>query len=212
MKKKKRNKFSIEEKEKIVRSVLENNASYSSVARKNQTNHRLISLWVDSYKANKPNQKWATDVTEFSLFGTKSYLSPIIDLYNGEIVSYNITYRPTLDLVMDMIEYAFEKIPDDTNLILHSDQGWHYQHNNYRHKLKSKGIRQSMSRKGNCLDNAIIENFFGLLKSELLYLQEFKSMEHFHHEVKVCINYYNNKRIKASLNGLSSVFYRTQSI
>ena len=163
------------------------------------------------FKANKPNQKWATDVTEFSLFGTKSYLSPIIDLYNGEIISYNITYRPTLDLVMDMIEDAFEKIPDNTNLILHSDQGWHYQHNNYRYKLKSKGIRQSMSRKGNCLDNAVIENFFGLLKSELLYLQEFKSMEHFHHEVKMYINYYNNKRIKSSLNGLSPVKYRTQS-
>ena len=164
------------------------------------------------FKADKPNQKWATDVTEFSIFGTKSYLSPIIDLYNGEIISYNITYRPTLDLVMDMIENAFKKIPDDTNLILHSDQGWHYQHNNYRHKLKSKGIRQSMSRKGNCLDNAVIENFFGLLKSELLYLQEFKSMEHFHHEVKTYINYYNNNRIKSSLNGLSPVKYRTQSI
>ena len=164
------------------------------------------------FKTNKPNQKWATDVTEFSLFGIKSYLSPIIDLYNGEIISYNITYRPTLDLVMGMIETAFEKIPDDTNLILHSDQGWHYQHNNYSCKLKRKGIRQSMSRKGNCLDNAVIENFFGLLKSELLYLQEFKSMEHFHHEVKMYINYYNNKRIKSSLNGLSPVKYRTQSI
>jgi putative transposase len=163
------------------------------------------------FKAVKPNQKWATDVTEFSLFGTKSYLSPIIDLYNGEIISYNITYRPTLDLVMDMVDTAFEKIPDNTNLILHSDQGWHYQHTNYRHKLNHKGIRQSMSRKGNCLDNAVIENFFGLLKSELLYLQEFKSMEHFHQEVKEYIDYYNNKRIKSNLNGLSPVKYRTQS-
>ena len=165
-----------------------------------------------NFHAEKPNQKWATDVTEFSLFGIKSYLSPIIDLYNGEIISYNITYRPTLDLVMDMIEDAFEKIPDNTNLILHSDQGWHYQHNNYRYKLKSKGIRQSMSRKGNCLDNAVIENFFGLLKSELLYLQKFNSMEHFHQEVKEYINYYNYQRIKTNLNGLSPVAYRTQSI
>ncbi len=163
------------------------------------------------FKAVKPNQKWATDVTEFSLFGTKSYLSPIIDLFNGEIISYNITYRPTLDLVMDMVDTAFEKIPDNTNLILHSDQGWHYQHTNYRHKLNHKGIRQSMSRKGNCLDNAVIENFFGLLKSELLYLQEFKSMKHFHQEVKEYIDYYNNKRIKSNLNGLSPVKYRTQS-
>jgi transposase InsO family protein len=164
------------------------------------------------FKASKPNQKWATDVTEFSLFGTKSYLSPIIDLYNGEIVSYNITYRPTLDLVMDMVDSAFETIPNNTNLILHSDQGWHYQHPNYRKKLKNKGVNQSMSRKGNCLDNAVIENFFGLLKSELLYLQDFNSMEHFHLEVRDYIEYYNTRRIKSNLKGLSPVQYRTQSI
>ena len=83
------------------------------------------------FKANKPNQKWATDVTEFSLMGKKSYLSPIIDLYNGEIVSFNITYRPTLDLVIDMVDTALDNIQDNTELILHSDQGWHYQHPNY---------------------------------------------------------------------------------
>ena len=165
-----------------------------------------------NFEAVKPNQKWATDVTEFSLFGTKSYLSPIIDLYNGEIISYNITYRPTLDLVIDMVDAAFEKISDNTNLILHSDQGWHYQHTNYRYRLKQKGIRQSMSRKGNCLDNAVIENFFGLLKSELLYLQKFNSIEHFKIELEEYISYYNNKRIKSKLNGLSPVKYRTQSI
>jgi len=164
------------------------------------------------FKANKPNQKWATDVTEFSLFGMKSYLSPIIDLYNGEIVSYNITYRPTLDLVIDMVDAALDNIDDNTNLILHSDQGWHYQHPNYRKRLKKKRVQQSMSRKGNCLDNAVIENFFGLLKSELLYLQEFNSMEHFHQQVKEYIDYYNNDRIKVNLKGMSPVKYRTHSI
>lgn len=164
------------------------------------------------FQAIKPNQKWATDITEFSLFGLKSYLSPIIDLYNGEIISYNITCRPTLDLVMDMINGAFEKIPDNPDLVLHSDQGWHYQHANYRHRLKKKGIQQSMSRKGNCLDNAVIENFFGLLKSELLYLQKFNSIEHFHQEVKEYIDYYNTKRIKLNLKGMSPVDYRTHSM
>ncbi len=163
------------------------------------------------FKANKPNQKWATDVTEFSLFGKKSYLSPIIDLYNGEIISYNITYRPTLDLVIDMIDSAFDNIQDITNLILHSDQGWHYQHPNYQKRLKKKGVLQSMSRKGNCLDNAVIENFFGILKSELLYLQKFQSLEHFHQEVRKYIDYYNNNRIKAGLKGMSPVKYRTHS-
>ena len=165
-----------------------------------------------NFNATKPNQKWATDVTEFSLFGKKSYLSPIIDLYNGEIVSYNITYRTTLDLVIDMVDTAFDKINDNTNLILHSDQGWHYQHPNYQKRLKKKGVQQSMSRKGNCLDNAVIENFFGLLKSELLYLQEFNSIEQFHQEVKEYIDYYNNDRIKANLKGMSPVKYRTHSI
>ena len=163
-----------------------------------------------NFKADKPNQKWVTDVTEFSLFGKKCYLSPIMDLYNREIVSYNITYRPTLDLVMNMVEKAFTILPSDTNLTLHSDQGWHYQHATYRDKLQKKGIKQSMSRKGNCLDNAVIENFFGLLKSELLYLKEFSSMQHFLKELKEYIYYYNNIRIKTHLNGLSPVKYRTQ--
>jgi transposase InsO family protein len=163
------------------------------------------------FKADKPYKKWVTDVTEFSLFGTKCYLSPIMDLYNREIISYNITYRPTLDLVMDMVDKAFAILPTNTNLTLHSDQGWHYQHRSYRYKLEQKGIRQSMSRKGNCLDNSVIENFFGLMKSELLYLQKFNSMEHFLEELEVYIDYYNNIRIKKSLNGLSPVQYRTQS-
>ena len=129
------------------------------------------------FHAEKPNQKWATDVTEFSLFGEKLYLSPILDLHSSDLVSYTISERPVLSMVTSMLDKAFEKIPDGTNLILHSDQGRQYQHRQYQRMLREKGIRQSMSRKGNCLDNAVIENFFGLLKSELLYLQEFRSME-----------------------------------
>ena len=98
-----------------------------------------------------------------------------------------------------MLEQAFRELPDNTGLILHSDQGWHYQHKQYQRMLQKKGIRQSMSRKGNCLDNAVIENFFGLLKTELLYLQEFESMDHFKHELIEYLDYYNNRRIKAKL-------------
>ena len=112
---------------------------------------------------------------------------------------------------MDMLDQAFEKIPDNTNLIFHSDQGWQYQHKQYQMRLKQKGIRQSMSRKGNCLDNSIMENFFGLLKSELLYLREFESMDEFKIELIKYIDYYNNKRIKSKLKGLSPVQYRLQS-
>ena len=131
------------------------------------------------FRAEKPNQKWVTDVTEFSLFGEKLYLSPILDLHSSDLVSYTISDRPVLSMVTTMLDEAFAKIPAGTNLILHSDQGWQYQHKQYQQMLREKGVRQSMSRKGNCLDNAVIENFFGLLKSELLYLQEFRSMEHF---------------------------------
>ena len=150
-----------------------------------------------NFHADRSNQKWVTDVTEFSLFGQKLYLSPILDLCSSDLVSYTISDRPVISMVTSMLDKAFEQIPDDTNLILHSDQGWHYQHKQYQQMLRNKGIRQSMSRKGNCLDNAVIENFFGLLKSELLYLQEFNSMGHFKQELIEYLDYYNNKRIKA---------------
>ena len=164
------------------------------------------------FNTTAPNQKWTTDITEFALFGTKLYLSPILDMYNGEIISYEISDRPVLGQVLRMLDSAFAKIPDNTNLIFHSDQGWQYQHKTYQKRLKDKGIRQSMSRKGNCLDNSIMENFFGLLKSELLYLREFDSMEEFRIELERYIDYYNNKRIKAKLKGLSPVQYRLQSL
>lgn len=160
------------------------------------------------FKADKPNQKWVTDVTEFALFGIKLYLSPIIDLFNGEVVAYDLSYHPNLNQVTNMLEQAFAKIPDNTALILHSDQGWQYQHKHYQKMLKDKGIRQSMSRKGNCLDNACAENFFGLLKTELLYLQEFNSVEHFIEELHKYIEWYNNKRIKLGLGGMSPVQFR----
>ncbi len=163
------------------------------------------------FTAQKPNQKWTTDITEIEVSGEKIYLSPILDMYNGEIISYNISERPVLNQVLNMLDLAFEKIPDDTGLVLHSDQGWQYQHKKYQKKLLDKGIVQSMSRKGNCLDNSVMENFFGLMKSELLYLRKFKSMKEFKLELEKYIDYYNNKRIKSKLKGLSPVQYRIQS-
>ena len=99
------------------------------------------------FRAEKPNQKWVTDVTEFSLFGEKLYLSPILDLCSSDLVSYTISDHPVLSMVTTMLDKAFEKIPDGTGLILHSDQGWQYQHKRYQRMLREKGIRQSMSRK-----------------------------------------------------------------
>lgn len=165
-----------------------------------------------NFEAEKPNQKWVTDVTEFSLFGQKLYLSPILDLCSRDIVSYSVSDKPVLSMVTEMLDKVFARIPDGSNLILHSDQGWQYQHKQYQRMLKAKGIRQSMSRKGNCLDNAVIENFFGLLKSELLYLQEFKSMEHFKKELLDYLDYYNNRRSKAKLKGLPPAIHRLQAL
>ena len=164
------------------------------------------------FRAEKPNQKWVTDVTEFRLFGQKLYLSPILDLCSGDIVTYTISDSPNLLMVTTMLEQAFQKIPDNTGLLLHSDQGWHYQHKQYRRMLAEKGIKQSMSRKGNCYDNSVMENFFGHLKSELLYLQEFESVEHFKQELIEYIDYYNNRRIKARLKGLPPALHRQQAL
>jgi putative transposase len=164
------------------------------------------------FKAIAPNQKWVTDVTEFSLFGHKLYLSPILDLYSSDIVSYTISERPVLSMTISMLEQAFDQIEDGANLILHSDQGWQYQHKRYQKMLNAKGVRQSMSRKGNCLDNAVIENFFGLLKSELLYLQEFESMEQFKQELIDYLDYYNYHRIKTKLKGLPPAIHRQQAL
>ncbi|PUB00348.1 putative transposase, partial [Paenisporosarcina sp. OV554] len=142
------------------------------------------------FKASKLNEKWVTDVTEFHLHGEKLYLSPILDLYNGEIIAYHLEKRPVYQLVSKMLDKALERIHDGDSPILHSDQGWHYQMKKYNHTLKENNIVQSMSRKGNCLDNAVIESFFGLLKSELLYLKEFESIDHLKQELEQYIDYY----------------------
>ena len=164
------------------------------------------------FHAEKPNQKWTTDVTEFRLFGQKLYLSPIMDLCSGDVVTYTLSESPNLLMVTTMLEQAVKILPEKHNLILHSDQGWHYQHKQYRKLLEENGITQSMSRKGNCYDNAAMESFFGHLKSELLYVQEFESVEHFKRELIAYIDYYNNKRIKAKLKGLPPALHRQQAL
>jgi len=166
------------------------------------------------FKADKPNQKWVTDVTEFKVHDRKLYLSPIIDLFNSEIISYNLSKHPTFQQITDMLEKAFIKIKNNTNLILHSDQGWQYQMKIYQNMLKEKGIKQSMSRKGNCLDNSCAENFFGILKSELFYPKEkeYKNIEELEKDIKEYIEYYNNSRIKSKLKGMSPIQYRKYSL
>lgn len=164
------------------------------------------------FEAGKPNEKWVTDVTEFNVRGEKVYLSPILDLYNREIVSYEVKYRPQLGLVMDMLNKAFGSLKARDKPMLHSDQGWQYQMNGYQQKLKARGLEQSMSRKGNCLDNAVMENFFGVLKTEFFHGKKFESVEPFKTGLHEYMRYYNHDRIKEKLKGLSPVQYRVQSL
>ena len=164
------------------------------------------------FKAERPNVKWVTDVTEFNVAGKKLYLSPILDLYNGEIISYHIAERPQFDMVEKMLSKAFSRLNKEEKPMLHSDQGWQYQMSIYQGILRNRNIVQSMSRKGNCLDNAVMENFFGILKSEFFYTKQFKSTIQLAKGLKEYIHYYNNERIKMKLGGLSPVAYRMQAL
>ena len=166
------------------------------------------------FNADQPNTRWLTDITEFKVGSNKLYLSPILDCYNNEIISYTLSKRPTYDLVSKMLDKALDKIDmhQKNGLMLHSDQGWHYQMRPFNKTLKQHGIKQSMSRKGNCLDNALMEGFFGTLKCETIYIEKPKSIEQLEQQIHEYIHYYNNERIQLKLKGLSPVQYRTQSL
>ena len=164
------------------------------------------------FEATKPNEKWVTDVTEFNVRGEKVYLSPILDLYNREIVSYEVKDKPQLGLVMEMLNKAFGRLKAGDKPLLHSDQGWQYQMSHYQQKLKERGLEQSMSRKGNCLDNTVMENWFGMMKTEFFHQKKFDDVGSFKAGLKEYIHYYNHDRIKQKLKGLSPVNYRTQSL
>ena len=166
------------------------------------------------FEASKPMEKCYTDVTEFAIptSSQKLYLSPVLDGFNSEIIAYNLSTSPNLEQVKAMLDQAFTEEHYE-NTILHSDQGWQYQHQYYHQFLEDKGIQPSMSRKGNSPDNGMMESFFGILKSEMFYGYEktFHSLEQLEQAIVGYIDYYNNKRIKVKLKGLSPVQYRTKS-
>ncbi|WP_126680689.1 IS3-like element IS1397 family transposase, partial [Escherichia coli] len=162
------------------------------------------------FKAEAPCEKWVTDITEFRAGGQKLYLSPILDLFNGEIVAWETACRPTEELVKRMLNKGLESLAEGEKPLLHSDQGWHYRIKSYQSALADRGLVQSMSRKGNCLDNAVMENFFGHLKEEMYYRRDYRSVEELENAVNEYITYWNQKRIKLSLGGLSPVEYRTE--
>jgi len=162
------------------------------------------------FHAERPHEKWVTDVTEFNVGGEKLYLSPVMDLYNGEIVAYETSHTPRFNLVATMLRKALSKLCSQQRPLLHSDQGWQYQMAAYQRTLAEHGVTQSMSRKGNCLDNAAMESFFGTLKAECFYLERFTCIAQLQQGLHDYIHYYNHHRIKTKLKGLSPVQYRTQ--
>lgn len=173
--------------------------------------HIADNLLQQNFVANAPNEKWVTDVTEFKCEQGKLYLSPIKDLFNGEIIAYDISRSPNFEQTIRMIKQAVARL-DGATPILHSDQGWQYQMASYHEMLKKSGIVQSMSRKGNCLDNSAMESFFGRLKTECYFGKHFKTFEQLEKTIHEYIYYYNNERIQIKLKGLSPVQYRTQPL
>lgn len=162
------------------------------------------------FKAEAPCEKWVTDITEFRAGGQKLYLSPILDLFSREIVAWETAYRPTEELVKQMLNKGLESLAEREKPLLHSDQGWHYRIKSYQSALADRGLVQSVSRKGNCLDNAVMENFFGHLKEEMYYRRGYRNVEELEDAINEYITYWNQKRIKLSLGGLGPVEYRTE--
>ena len=166
------------------------------------------------FSTTRPLEKWTTDVSQFNFSWGKCYISPILDMNTNEIISYDLSLHPNMEQIHRMLDNAFEKFPTVNGLIFHSDQGWQYQHVEFRNILKEHGVIQSMSRKGNCYDNCIMETFFGRLKNEMYYgyEKEYDSFEKFSIAIREYVNYYNNERIQAKTKWMPPVKYRETSM
>ena len=163
------------------------------------------------FHADKPFKKRTTDITEFKIGNEKVYLSSVLDMFNREIISYSISTSPNLQQIRDMLSGLFEKLPAAARPLVHSDQGRQHRYAEYQRLLAEHNITQSMSRKGNCMDNGITENFFGRLKVEMFYSEKFESPRGFIEKLEEYIHYCNYERISLKLNGMSPVQYRAHS-
>lgn len=167
-----------------------------------------------NFSTTAPNQKWTTDVSMFKISEGKLYLSPIMDMYDGSIISYDISITADFNQAKRMIDSAFNQFDDLNGLIFHSDQGWQYQMEPYKRWLKDRGIIQSFSRKGNCMDNSLMENFFGIMKNEMFYGEEatFETLDELKAAMEEYIRYYNEERISLKRKGLTPLQYSHQSL
>jgi putative transposase len=163
------------------------------------------------FGAIAPNTKWVTDLTEFRVGDRKIYLSPVIDLFDRSVVAYSHGLSPTLELANSSLRKAIATLRPGQRPVVHSDQGIHYQHPSWRRTLADAGLIQSMSRRGNCLDNAMAENFFGHLKEELFHHNEFRTVGEFTAALDDYIDWFNTSRISTTLGGLSPAEYRAHT-
>ena len=164
------------------------------------------------FDATAPNQKWVTDVTEFCIGDRKLYLSPVMDLFDRQIIAHSISTSPNLALTNTSLRRALNCLQPSQRPLVHSDQGFQYQHTSWRALLEDAGAVQSMSRKGNCYDNAVMENLFGHLKEELFHHVRFLSTHALEAALHEYIRWYNTERISTKLEGLSPVQYRAQAL
>lgn len=165
-----------------------------------------------TFTATAPNQTWVTDITEFRIGERKVYLSPIMDLFDRQIIAWSVGVSPTLDLALTALQQAVATLPDGVSPLVHSDQGFHYQHQSWQRLLAQAGATPSMSRKGNCLDNAVMENFFGHLKEEMFHHTRYPDVDTFIQALHTYIHWYNTDRISTRLKGMSPVQYRTHAL
>lgn len=159
-----------------------------------------------------PNQKWVTDVTEFRIGADKLYFSPIMDLYDRSVLSYSIGASPSVEFTLTPLKAALSTLPPGATVLVHSDQGFQYQHQSWRIALASAGARQSMSRKGNCFDNAVMENFFGHVKEEMFHHDTHHSIDELEAALHTYIAWYNTQRLSLTLEGMSPMEYRTHAL
>lgn len=155
--------------------------------------------------------KWVTDVTEFTVGTTKVYLSPILDLYDNRIISATAGPSPSVKMVADSLRMAIDTLGPGEKPLVHSDQGFQYRHTLWRDTLTGAGLAQSMSRKGTCLDNAVMEGFFSHLKEEWFRIQKPTTLDEFHAGLTDYLEWWNTTRIQQRLGYLSPDEYRTQT-
>lgn len=174
--------------------------------------HVAENLLNREFKAEKQNEKWVTDVTEFKYGSTKkAYLSAILDLYDGSIVSYVLGHSNNNHLVFKTLDQATALVDEKDHPLIHSDRGFQYTSHGFRRRIGEAKMTHSMSRVGRCIDNGPMESFWGTLKCEKYYLHNYETFKELSIAIDEYIYFYNNERFQKRLNGLSPIEYRARA-